>query len=213
MFAYCNNSPVSCIDSEGTQAVQNTMRMSNDGGGTFTCNGSPKRKGSTSYHNAMADGCSSTTTRNRIINDQNGTTGYAFRFGRYLAKDKACEAIAVHNVKVLKGMDSTLSETIDAFMSCGAIWLGGLLGSNQYEIGKVLDYYNISYSKTAINYMVEEGTYIVSYVNEKAYTGIHTIAVTYDGQGYTAYNYYENDKGPFYPSEFITRSICVYYVG
>ena len=55
MFAYCNNSPVSCFDSEGTQPVQNKMLMSNDGGGTFTCNGSPKLEGSTSYHNAMAD--------------------------------------------------------------------------------------------------------------------------------------------------------------
>ena len=33
MFAYCNNSPVSCFDSEGTQPVQNKMLMSNDGGG------------------------------------------------------------------------------------------------------------------------------------------------------------------------------------
>ena len=33
MFAYCNNNPTNCYDSAGTLPCQNTLRMSNDGGG------------------------------------------------------------------------------------------------------------------------------------------------------------------------------------
>ena len=42
MFAYCNNSPVNCIDPSGDLACQNSVRMSNDGGGARSLNGNPQ---------------------------------------------------------------------------------------------------------------------------------------------------------------------------
>ena len=44
VFAYCNNNPSNYSDLSGNLACQNSVRMSNDGGGTFTCNGNPKRR-------------------------------------------------------------------------------------------------------------------------------------------------------------------------
>ena len=63
--------------------------------------------------------------------------------------------------------------------------------------------------------MTQNGVYIVSFWNENApFGGLHTIAVTYDGNQYTAYNL--NGDGAIYaftPSKYSNRFICGYHLG
>ena len=118
--------------------------------------------------NTQVDKNQRTTTQNRLINDQNDTsgTGGNFRYGLYSASNNACETIAVHNAKVLKGINSNLSSTMMSFQMANAmIEPTGYFGSNPYSIGRVLSNSGISYSRVGLNEMTEPGTYIISYWN------------------------------------------------
>ena len=59
--------------------------------------------------NEKCDKDPKTSTADRLVTDQNGTTGKNFVYGDYPAQHNACEAIAVHNAKVLLGMPTKLS--------------------------------------------------------------------------------------------------------
>ena len=167
-----------------------------------------------SYENSKVDSNPATTTENTIINDQNGTTGANFKYGMHSASHNSCETIAVHNAKVLEGMDSTLSETMWDFQSAGAMIGDGYFGSNPYAIGKVLSNEGISYSRVGLSGMTEPGTYIISFWNDEPLkNGLHTVAVSYDGSVYTAYNLkgyggIENINLSDYKRKFI----CGYYL-
>lgn len=167
-------------------------------------------------NNGKADNNPKTSTKGKIINDQNGVTGNTFHYGAYPARRNACETIAVHNAKVLKGnSNSTLSQTITDFQDANAMIGFGILGSNPYSIGKVLENERISYSRVGINGMNKPGVYIISFWNDNPLqNGLHTVAINYDGSNYTAYNFAsEYDGDPVSLSYFKNRFICAYYVG
>ena len=165
-------------------------------------------------HNAAIDADSSTTTHNRLINDQNGSTGANFRYGNYPASYNGCEAIAIHNIKVLKGMDSTLSQTMYDCQAVGAIVAYGGFGSNPYELDNVLDYYGIPYTKIGFDEMDQPGTYIISYWTQGVLQGpLHTVAVQYDGKQYVVYNRYGNGQLSYGLPTNSDNFICGYYVG
>ena len=158
---------------------------------------------------------SGTSTRNRLINDQNGTTGQTFTYGACYAQKNACKTIAVHNAKVLLGMDSTLSDTMAAFQDANAMMAFGYLGSDPLRIGTVLRNEGIQYTRIRLDEMDKPGTYIISFWNDKPLTeGLHTVAVSYDGSQYTTYN--KKGYGDLYfkePSTYASRFICGYYLG
>ncbi len=144
--------------------------------------------------NSECDRDPRTTSENRIVSDQNGARGKVFVYGNYPAQHNACEAIAVHNAKVLLGIPSTLSETIARFQSLRAMIFLGFFGSNVYKIGRVLKSYGIGYKRFfRKKHLKEPGLYIISYWNKKPLKyGLHTVALTYDGNEYCSYNRYGN---------------------
>ena len=132
-------------------------------------------------HNSSMDSNPETSTKDKIINDQNGTTGKNFRYGNYAASHNGCEAIAIHNAMVLLGMSSSLSAVMkdcqDLYIMIGY----GYFGSNPFAIGRVLRRYGIGYSKVNLDEMTQEGIYIISYwVKGSIFEGLHTVAVYYD---------------------------------
>ena len=170
-------------------------------------------------NNAKVDRNKKTTTQNRLINDQNDTsgTGGNFRYGLYSASHNACETIAVHNAKVLKGIDSNLSATMLEFqMSNAMIGFGGL-GSNPNYIGRVLSNSGIKYSRVGLDEMTQNGVYIMSYWTGTPYLStIHTVAIKKDG-GYFMYNVYGDGNSDDYwwnenLSGYEKGYICGYYI-
>lgn len=151
--------------------------------------------------------------KDRIINDQNGSTGNSFMYGFFPAKWNGCKAIAVHNAKVLMGIESSLSETMTDFQSVGAMIGYGLFGSDPNLIGRVLEKEGIGYSRVTINEMTESGVYIMSYWNSSSiWDGLHTVAVYYDGSTYMAYNT-QGSARKIEILDYSDRYICGYYLG
>jgi len=151
--------------------------------------------------NSKCDLDPATTSENRLVGDQNGKRGGAFVFGNYPARRSACEAIAVHNVKVLLGTPSTLSETIARFQALRAMLFAGSFGSNVFKIGRVLKSYGIKYKRIFRKRRLKTpGIFIISFWNPRPLkNGIHTVALTYDGSEYKTYNLYGN--GRVYPDD------------
>ena len=208
MFAYCGNNPVNRIDPTGrlwgeiaaafVAAIYYLVTYMEISDANYE-------------HNSSIDDNPDTTTRNRILNDQNDATGQNFRYGDYPASHSACEAIAVHNAKILLGMESTLSETIRDCQESWQMLLLGALGTNPWTVDVVLDGYGISSTKVGLNEMTSPGVYIVSYWHA---TGAHTVAVFFDGSVYTTYNLYGNGKEYyFHPSEYASNYIAGYFLG
>ena len=169
-------------------------------------------------NNAKVDRNKKTTTQNRLINDQNDTsgTGGNFRYGLYSASNNACETIAVHNAKVLKGINSNLSSTMMNFQMANAmIEPTGYLGSNPYSIGRVLSNSGIKYSRVGLNEMTKDGVYIISYWNgTPCMSSLHTVAVEYNGISYFTYNLSGwGDVSSDDPSTYASKYICGYYLG
>ena len=211
-FAYCGNNPVNQVDPEGEdylRALYRVLRLLK-----LVSNKAYKRLNM--RWNAKYDRMSGTSTRNRLINDQNGTTGQTFTYGACYAQKNACETIAVHNAKVLLGIDSTLSDTMAAFQDANAMMAFGYLGSDPLRIGTVLRNEGIQYTRIRLDEMDKPGTYIISFWNDKPLTeGLHTVAVSYDGTGYTTYNRYGDGKLNYQaPASYARNSyICGYYLG
>lgn len=214
LFAYCGNNPVNRCDPSGqfwltaliVTAVVATVA-------TIGYHHVSKRN---SRRNSKVDSNPSTTTKNKIINDQNGTTGENFEYGMHKASWNACETIAVHNAKVIKGIDSSLSETMEDFQSSGAMIGYGTLGSNPYQIGSVLSDEGIEYYRvSSTDNMTLYGTYIMSFWNGKPWcSSLHTIAFSYTSQGCVAYNLYGdgNSTPNFDPSIYSDSYACGYYL-
>ncbi len=215
MFAYCGNNPVNRTDSNGKfwfavmLAASFIVAAIIEIGYSHTTESNRK-------NNQNADLIQEISTKNRIINDQNLSTGSNFTYGLYPVKHNGCEAIAVHNAKVLKKIDSTLSETLNDFQKENAMIGFGFFGSNPYAIGRVLEsegiqYYNVSSTSNMTLY----GTYIMSYWTDTPFMStIHTIAISYYADNYTAYNKsgYGSSLFNFNLDEYKNRFICGYYL-
>ena len=212
MFAYCNNNPINNADPSGLLC----------GPSVIFIDGVKKLVVKLMWiilenydNNSQMDSNPETTTHNKLINDQNQDTGKNFKYGNYPASHNACEAIAIHNSRVLLGMDSRLSDVMLICQMNLAMIGDGYFGTNPYAIGNILDAYGMPYSNVGISDLTQEGVYIISYWNPGApFRGLHTVAVTYDGAMYTTYNYYgygSLDYGN--PTNYASNYICGYYLG
>ena len=133
-------------------------------------------------HNSEVDS-GKYSTRNRLLNDQKAktnkiTTGSLFRYGLYNVSYNGCEAIAVHNAKVLAKYDSTLSDTIFDFETSVAEVGYGVFGSDPRLIGLVLKRENINFGFIkSMDDIGTGGTYILSFwAGEGGTPPIHTVA-------------------------------------
>lgn len=160
-------------------------------------------------------GIESTTisTHSRIINDQNGPTGHAFRYGLHPASFNACEAIAVHNVKVILGQVSNLPDIMRQFqLSLGMVGYG-IGGSNVYLVGRILKKNGIPSKPVKFNELNKQGIYIISYFNDgKLLKGIHTVTVAYDGNTYTVYNLRGKEAHNLANLDFAKKYVCGRFV-
>ncbi len=155
------------------------------------------------------------STRNKLINDQNKRTGERFEYGNYPAKQNACEVIAVHNAKILTGIESSLSETIRDFQKTGLMLGDGALGSNPYKIDDILEKYGMEYTRVKLDEMTEHGIYVVSYWKDgSALNGCHTVAIEYKEDMYITYNLYGDGQiKTLDPKEYAKSYISGYYLG
>ena len=203
LYAYCDNNPVMRVDYGGefwglaiaiitavVLIVHNELQKSN------------------LAVNSALDADSTTTTKDKIIEHQ--PTMSNFQYGLYGADHNGCEIIAVHNARLLMGLESSFSKTADAFHNNWAmLGISGFFGSNPYAIGRVLDSYGMNYTRVKANEITKHGVYIVSFFNSNSLM-IHTIAVEYNDNGYTPYNNYGVEFDPF---SLGRRYICGYYLG
>ena len=165
-----------------------------------------------SRHNGKADANPKTATRGRLINDQNGITGHGFRYGLFAASLNSCEAIAVHNAKIMKGLDSCLSQTMLDFQQARTMVLLGAWGSNPYAIGRLLKKEGVACRRVGLAELNRPGRYIISFWNKnKPWHGLHTVALSYNGKTYTTYNL--KGRGAVSsqnPHEYASDYICGY---
>ncbi len=220
MYAYCSNNPIIRLDNSG-EFWGLVIAIGVGVGlyvGTILSDVVYKGVSDSNYaNNAKADADVKTTTKNKVLNDQNKTTGDTFEYGLYPASHNGCEPIAIHNAKVLSGVESTLSETMKDCQDVSAMMGLGALGSSPHSIGRVLSYSGIDYTEVEFDEMTVPGVYIISYWTEYKDTpfySIHTVAIKYDGTTYSTYN--KNGNGYRYdlhPSTYTTDIICGYYLG
>ena len=210
MFSYCSNNPVVFCDSTGTSSFSIFRKLGRIIKGLYNT-----LSFSNFLSNTSADSKNSTTTKNKIINDQNGTTGNTFKYGLHDASWNACEAIAVHNAKVLTNRESSLSKTLRDFQRNGAMIGDGYFGSNPLLIGRVLNSQGIYNNKVKLDEMTSAGVYIISFWNDGApCNGLHTVAVSYDGATYTTYNLKgRGETSNLNPADYANNYICGYYLG
>ena len=213
LFAYCGNNPINRADPNGDFSIIAVIGVV-AAVVTHIKIASQVLKYANKKSNSKVDKDTKTTTRNKVVNDQNGATGSKFSYGAYPASHNACETIAVHNAKVLTGRSSTLSETITDFQNANAMFGLGFFGSNPYAIGNVLSNEGIEYSRVGLTEMTQPGVYIISFWTGKPCASpLHTVAVDYNGKAYTTYNL--NGYGrtsDLDPTLYAYNYICGYYL-
>ena len=207
MYAYCSNNPIMYVDYTGDIPILFPLIVS-----IIVAVAEKELNKSVRQNNAnnkALDKNPQTTTRNKIIRDQHADEYVGFKYGLYNISWNGCEAIAIHNVKLLKGMESDLSQTMIDCQNADIMFGYGLFGSVPKRIGRVLDRYGIAYQKiSSIDEISEYGTYILSYWNgARLFSSLHTVAVVYSEDGYEILND---------PTDFTDikekKFICGYYI-
>ncbi|MBQ0038731.1 MAG: hypothetical protein KBS74_08705 [Clostridiales bacterium] len=112
------------------------------------------------------------------------------RYGRKRMAWNGCEVIAVYNAMVLLRRQVSLSALVTRFQLCGAMVLLGYFGSMPAAMGTVLRRSRIPYTTVRSPAALQSpGLYIVSYWTGRRWRShLHTVALTYDGRRWTAYN-------------------------
>ena len=214
MFAYCGNNPVMRADESGQgwfkKLVKDavaivTVAFVTAVNAMVTNSNTNKAIKESNYKNNMAaeNNPDAVSTRNQLIKSQSAT-GFAdhYEYGLQSAKENGCEVIAVHNVKVTLGIDSTFGDTALQFQSVGGMWLYGFLGSTPQSIGMVLKMNGIDYSMVSANEITDSGTYVVVYWSSAP--KIHTAMIH---NGITTNGTYSYDS-----DTYKQKLICAYKI-
>lgn len=167
--------------------------------------------------NIKNENSKSTTTHNEYVHGQRNHKYEGFKYGFFNASYNSCEVIAIHNVKVYLGIDTTLPDTIKDIQLLGGMWLYGVFGSYPHISQRAFDYYEIDYTKIdSMSDMTENGMYLLTYCKDaNLLNGIHTVAVEHKNDKYMAYNLYGStaDVDEFEVSDYENGFICGYFVG
>ena len=222
LFAYCNNNPMMYSDFSGmvayrwtppTPITKKVLAPNSDGRTRLAVsigNGNSKRLKDIQkkfQFNQTLEKLLGINTQNQYVYYQ--TTAY--KYGNGTSDYNGCGPIAVHNAKLLLGMDSSMPATIERMERLDVTCLNGTWGTNPWKIGKVLASYGIEYSTVELDEMTQEGVYIVSYWNQEILGGAHNVAVYFDGNTYTSYNVYATQG--CHPREYIGFVLEIYYLG
>ena len=209
LYVYCVNNPVVYVDYTG-QKVSLLAEL------WFYATASiPQRilRSSNYADNIAAE--EKNPTFGTLINNQNSFKDGSFKMGSYNASYNGCGAIALHNAKVLLGIDSTLTETINDIHLSKALKYGGILGIDPRDIGTVLFNSGIDYSLLWQKDFSKKGVYIIEYFHSKnIFDGAHFVTFVYDGKNYTTYNL--KCDGDIYigdPNNYIGAFALGYYLG
>lgn len=188
MFSYCRNSVVSLIDKAGS--LSNTCTLVADTGSPILING----QNTIPYKNKEFGA---------------STIGYA-----------GCEVIATYNALRLIGIhisfDEVKSEYEQMLKQGAGLCLNGRWGLLPWDINKYLSRAGVEYQGCNLEQMksiTEPGAMIITYWNAPFTTGIHTIAISFDGNNYWAYNQYtqSNTRTPGTIETFITNNRRYFY--
>lgn len=143
-------------------------------------------------HNRKFDGDPRTSTKDKILCDQCGATGSRFRYGGFSAGYNACEVIALHNVLILTGIGSTLSDTLRVVQQQGGMFCRGRWGTKLSRLGKIAEK---GFGLTAravrkIEKLDGDGVYIMSFWNSErdVLQGLHTVALRRERDIFCVYN-------------------------
>ncbi len=166
MFSYCENCVVILVDEAGS--LSNTCTLVSDTG--------------TSKHYPLISGQNTGRYKNMKFGDS--TIGYA-----------GCEVFATYDFLSLigKGMPfDAVKGTYEESLKCGAgLFLNGRAGLMPTDIMVFLSRTGVEYQGCNLEQMksiTEPGAMIITYWNRPFTTGIHTIAINFDGNNYWAYN-------------------------
>ncbi len=146
-------------------------------------------------NNKALDEDSKTSTKDQMINDQNGDRITEFKYGNFSASYNACGAIAIHNAKILLNKSSSLSETIYDIETGYGVTFGGAFGSDDQVVPEMMKKYGIKCTEVSVDKISAKGVYIISFWHkDPPWNGTHTVAVSFSNKKFTAYNLYGDGK-------------------
>ena len=138
----------------------------------------------------------------------NSTLGYS-----------GCEVIALYNMLILRNAEESINSIIDFMVNqfnktpclLSGWGMHGKFGAAPQDIASFLRSreinYQFSFFMSSLNKNGEPGIFIVSYWNSApVVSGYHTVAISYDGSDYVAYNY-NCDRNMIYSSTNGLKSI------
>ena len=143
------------------------------------------------------------------INGQHRPEYSYIAFGFSTIGFSGCEVIAAYNAMVKIGHPESFFKIKEFFEKrlynnwCdGSGWCAlGYFGARPLDIECFLEDRGINYytcdNLQACKEITTPGVFIISYLNTPITTGYHTIAISYDGNKYTAYNYDCDSSTPF----------------
>ena len=118
------------------------------------------------------------------------------KYGKATLGNCGCEAIAAYNAMEMLGRSMPLEEVIKGFerrfSKGGGFLAGGRLGATPRDISLFLRECGMAPkigSLSTLSSIKAPGVFIISYWNMPITQGIHTVAVSFDGEHYTAVNY------------------------
>ena len=131
-----------------------------------------------------------------LILNQNAAELREKKYGKAQLGKCGCEAIAAYNALEFLGMGIAFDEVISAFENRfsrgGGFLAGGRLGATPADITAFLRSRGLKPKGGRLGKMQsikEPGIFILSYWNKPFTKGIHTVAIDFDGEKYTAANY------------------------
>jgi len=107
----------------------------------------------------------SADAKNTIVTNQKDPSIKDMKVGSGNVGENGCGAVAIHNVKVIKGVESTLSETIRDIESGSGLIIDGYLGINPFVVDDVLKDYGINCTPVKAKELSDPGLYLIAFWN------------------------------------------------
>lgn len=142
--------------------------------------------------------------KNTIIKDQEDPSIKDVKVESGNIGENGCGVVAIHNVKVIKGVGSTLSETIADIQSQNGFIIDGYLGVNPFIIDNVLKQDGIRCTSVKVKDLSTPGLYLIAFWNNPLNLGegAHYVVLQVDENSFEVINGDQN--GPeWYVDKYI----------